>query len=40
MILILLILAIQLKKTDYNAKIKEIENKITTDHDHVKYFTT
>ena len=27
------------KKTDYNTKINEIENKIT-DHDHDKYFTT
>ena len=25
------------KKTDYNKKISEIENKITTDHDHDKY---
>ena len=31
--LILLILLIQLKKTDYNTVISEIENKITTDHD-------
>ena len=31
-------LVIQSKKTDYNAKINEIENKITTDHD--KYITT
>ena len=28
------------KKTDYNTKINEIENKITTDHDHNKYITT
>ena len=28
------------KKTDYNTKITEIENKITTDHDHDKYITT
>ena len=28
------------KKTDYNTKISEIENKITTDHDHDKYITT
>ena len=28
------------KKTDYNTKIGEIENKITTDHDHDKYITT
>ena len=27
------------KKTDYNTKINEIENK-TKDHDHVKYITT
>ena len=27
------------KKTDYNTKISEIENKITTDHDHDKYIT-
>ena len=27
-------------KTDYNTKISEIENKITTDHDHDKYITT
>ena len=29
-----------LKKPDYNTKISEIENKITTDHDHDKYITT
>ena len=28
------------KKTDYNTKIWELENKITTDHDHDKYITT
>ena len=28
------------KKTNYNTKISEIENKITTDHDHDKYITT
>ena len=28
------------KKTDYNAKINEIKNKIITDHDHDKYITT
>ena len=28
------------KKTDYNTKIKDIQNKITTDHDHDKYITT
>ena len=28
------------KKPDYNRKIYEIENKITTDHDHDKYITT
>ena len=33
-------LVIQLKKTDYNTKISEIENKITTDHGHDKYITT
>ena len=27
------------KKTDYNTKISEIENKITTNHDHDKYIT-
>ena len=26
-------------KNDYNTKISEIENKITTDHDHDKYIT-
>ena len=29
-----------LKKTDYNAKIKAIEKKMTTHHDHDKYITT
>ena len=39
-ILILLIIVIQLKKTtDYSTKINEIEKKIT-DHDHDKYITT
>ena len=33
----LFILAVQLKKTDYNTKINEIENKIN---DHGKYITT
>ena len=28
------------KRTDYNTKISEIENKFTTDHDHDKYITT
>ena len=28
------------KKTDYDTKISEIENKITTNHDHDKYITT
>ena len=28
------------KKTNYNTKISEIENKIPTDHDHDKYITT
>ena len=28
------------KKTNYNTKISESENKITTDHDHDKYITT
>ena len=28
------------KKTEYNTKISETENKITTDHDHDKYITT
>ena len=28
------------KKTDYNTNNNEIENKITTDHDHDKYNTT
>ena len=27
------------KKADYNTKISQIENKITTDHDHDKYIT-
>ena len=38
-ILVLLILIIQLKKTDYNTKISETENKVN-DHDHAKYITT
>ena len=29
-----------IKKTNYNTKISEIENKINTDHDHDKYITT
>ena len=28
------------KKTDYNTKISELENKVTTDHDRDKYITT
>ena len=36
---LLLILVIQFKKTEYNTKINEIENKIN-DHDHAKYITT
>ena len=36
MISVLLIIVIQLKKTDYNTKINEIENKINY-HDHAKY---
>ena len=28
------------QKTDYNTKISEVENKISTDHDHDKYITT
>ena len=28
-----------MKKTDYNIKISEIENKITIDHDHDQYIT-
>ena len=28
------------KKTDYNTKISEIENKITTEQDNNKYITT
>ena len=28
------------KKTDYDTKISEIENKITTDHDHDTYITS
>ena len=31
---------IQSKKADYNTKNSEIDNKITTDHDHDKYITT
>ena len=30
-------LVIWSKKTDYNTKISEIENKISTDHDHDKH---
>ena len=33
-------LAIQLKKTDYNTKTNETENKINTGHDHDKYINT
>ena len=39
LILKLLILVIQLKKTNYNTKINEIENKIN-DHDYAKFITT
>ena len=35
-----LILVIQSKKTDYNTKISEIQNNITTGHDHDKSITT
>ena len=28
------------KKTDYNSKISEMENKITTDHNHYIFITT
>ena len=28
------------KKTDYNTKPSEVENKIAFDHDHDKYITT
>ena len=28
------------KEPDFNIKISEIENKITTDHDHEKFITT
>ena len=38
-ILVILILVIQLKKTDYKAKISEIENQ-KNDHDYAKYITT
>ena len=37
-VLVLLILVIQFKKTDCNTKISEIENEITADH--AKYVTT
>ena len=33
-------LVILSKETDYNTKISEIENKITSDHDHDKHITT
>ena len=33
-------LVILSKKADYNTKISEIENKITSDHDHDKHITT
>ena len=29
-----------IRKTDYNTKISDIENKITTDHENDKYITT
>ena len=32
--------AVENKIPDYNVKIREIENKITTDHDHDKHITT
>ena len=32
-------LVMQPKKTDYNVKISEVSNKITTDYDHDKYIT-
>ena len=35
-----LMLVSQFQKTDYNTKISQIENEITTDHDHDKYNTT
>ena len=35
-----LMLVIHSKKTYYNTKIGDIENKITTDHDHDKYITS
>ena len=34
-----LVLVIQLKKTDYNTKVTEIENKLS-NHNHDKYITT
>ena len=34
-----LVLVIQLKKTDYNTKVTEIENKLN-NHNHDKYITT
>ena len=33
-------LVIYSEKADYDKEISEIENKITTDHDHDKYITT
>ena len=33
-------LVILSKKTDYNTKISEIENKIISDHDHDKHIAT
>ena len=35
-----LMLVIQSKKAKYNTKIRKIENRITTYHDHDKYVTT
>ena len=32
--------SIFVKKTEYNTKFTEIQNKVTTDHDHDKYITT
>ena len=33
-------IVLQSKKSDYDTNINEIENKITTDHDHDKFITT
>ena len=37
---LILILLIQFKKADHNAKSNEIENKITIDHDHSNKYVT